>query len=313
MTTTADMEHLTRSELWSAQLKMELLDEMQAQKYVRWLTEFPDGDTFTIPSISSQGQTRNYVEDTEVQFDNLDTGEFQFSITDYISSGNYITEKAKQDAFYSAQLEAQFVPSQARAIAAHVEAKIMRLHDQQTASNLNAINGASHRWVAGGTSNSIIVEDFAKARYALQKANVPMVGLTALVDPSVVYTLETQTNFVNMSNNPMWEGITTQNNLSGMKFVKNVYGFDVYVSNYIDDVASETIDGRAATNAKANLFFSAVSNDVCPFIGAWRQMPKVDSGFDYKKQRTEYVTTARYGVKLYRPENLVTVLTQVNV
>lgn len=313
MTTTANMEHLTRSELWSAQLKQELLDEMQAQKYVRWLSEFPDGDTFTIPSISSQGQTRDYVEDTAVKYDNLDTGEFQFQITEYISSGNYITEKARQDAYYAAQLEAQFVPAQSRAIAAHVEAKIMRLHDQQTPGNLNTINGAAHRWVAGGTNNNITVEDFAKALYALNKANVPLVGLTALVDPSVAYTLMTQTNFVNMSNNPSWEGITTQTNLTGMKFVKNVYGFDVYTSNYIDDVASETIDGRAATSAKANLFFSAVSNDVCPFIGAWRQMPKVDSEFNKDYQRTEYVTTARYGVKLYRPENLVTVLTQVNV
>ena len=58
----------------------------------------------------------------------------------------------------------------------------------------------------------------------------------------------------------------------------------------------------------ANLFFSA-DQSILPFIGAWRQMPTVDSEYNKDEQREEYVTTARYGVKLYRPENFVTVLT----
>jgi hypothetical protein len=35
--------------------------------------------------------------------------------------------------------------------------------------------------------------DFAKARYALTKSNVPMRNLVAIVDPSTAYTIETQT------------------------------------------------------------------------------------------------------------------------
>ena len=46
----------------------------------------------------------------------------------------------------------------------------------------------------------------------------------------------------------------------------------------------------------------------CDWVGAWRQMPKVDGEFNKDFQREEYVTTARYGVKIYRPENLVTIL-----
>jgi hypothetical protein len=37
-------------------------------------------------------------------------------------------------------------------------------------------------------------------------------------------------------------------------------------------------------------------------------MPEVDTEYNKDFQRTEFVTTARYGVKLYRPENLVVVL-----
>ena len=51
---------------------------------------------------------------------------------------------------------------------------------------------------------------------------------------------------------------------------------------------------------------------VLPFVGAWRQMPQVDSEYNKDFQREEYVTTARYGVKLYRPENLVCVLTDTD-
>jgi hypothetical protein len=105
-----------------------------------------------------------------------------------------------------------------------------------------------------------------------------------------------------------------------MKFVKNIYGFDVYTSNFLADVTDNALKDRSGAGAvdfsssagKANLFFSA-ANDVMPLVGAWRQMPEVYSEFNKDFQRTEFVTTARYGVKHYRPENTVTVVTTPNV
>jgi hypothetical protein len=107
-----------------------------------------------------------------------------------------------------------------------------------------------------------------------------------------------------MSNNPQWEGVVSSGIATGMRFVKNIYGFDVYTSNY-------TAAGTTSAVAQ-NMFFSA-AGDVLPFVGAFRQMPKVDSEFNKDFQREEYVTTARYGVKLYRPENLVVCETAVGV
>lgn len=307
--TTSNTDHLIRSEIWSNELKEVLEDELQGTGYVRWLTEFPDGTTFTIPSIG-QGTVRDYNENEPVVYDALDTGEFQFSITEYLSSATYITNKAKQDLFYMNELVSSFVPKQARAIQEHVETSIMNLAMSQTADDLNNINGAPHRFVGSGTNEVIALADFAKALYSLKKANVPQTNLVAIVDPSVEYTLNTLTNLTNVSNNPMWEGIITSGIANGMRFVKNIYGFDVYTSNYLPD-ANETIDGVTTAAGKANLFFSAAP-DVLPFIGAWRQMPTVDSEYNKDKQRDEYVTTARYGVKLYRPENLICVLTDTD-
>lgn len=306
---TGNSEHLIRSEVWSSQLKEVLEDELQAQQYVNWMSEFPDGTTFTIPSIG-QAQVDDYVEDTAVKYRALDTGEFQFTIDQYKSSGHYITNKNKQDSFWMSQLVSAFVPKQARAILEAVETKILALESEQTSADLNNINGAPHRFVASGTNEVFTVADFAKARYSLKKANVPDTDLIAIVDPSVEYTINTLTNISNISNNPRWEGIVSSGIATGMKFISNVYGFDVYTSNYLAD-ANETVDSVTTAAGKANMFFSA-SPDVLPFVGAWRQMPQVDSEYNKDFQREEYVTTARYGVKLYRPENLVCVLSDTD-
>ena len=93
-----------------------------------------------------------------------------------------------------------------------------------------------------------------------------------------------------------------------MRFITNIQGFDVYVSNFLKKNVNETIDGKTTASGVANLFFSA-SQDVLPFVGSVRQAPKVDSDYNKDLQRDEYVTTARWGMKLYRPENLVTIIT----
>ncbi|KKM18511.1 hypothetical protein LCGC14_1664920 [marine sediment metagenome] len=243
--TTASGALLKRSEIWASQLKEVLQDELNAQGWVNWLSEFPDGDTFTIPSIG-ESTVRDYVEDTEIVYDALDTGEFQFTITEYLSSGLYITEKARQDLFYASQLEASFVPSQARALAEKVETDVLALgaggaSGGQTAADTNSINGAEHRFIGTGTNETFAVADAAKALFGLKKANVPSTSLIAIVDPSVEYELNTLTNIVNMSNNPRWEGIIETGIGSGMRFIKNIFGFDFYVSNYLQPLTRRSL------------------------------------------------------------------------
>jgi len=317
--TTGNVSNLTRSEVWSSEIKEILRDEMMAQKYVRMLEGFPDGDQFNIPSIG-QAQVDDYSEDQAVKYRPMDTGEFNFTITEYLSSATYITKKARQDMFYMNELVSRFVPEQERAIMAHFETTTLASAEAGISANSNeSIDGIEHRWAAGGTGAVITVEDFARARYALKKANVPDRNLVAVVDPSVEFTLNTLSNLVDVSNNPRWEGIVSDGIATGMKFVKNVYGFDVYCSNYLKDITDSALPTAAnanidfsSVNGKANLFFSADSS-ASPFVGAWRQMPEVDFEYNKDYQRDEFVTTARYGVKLYRPENMVRIVSKTNV
>jgi hypothetical protein len=312
----ADTQRLIRAEVYSSELKDILRDEMQAQRYVRMLDGFPDGDTFTIPTIGKT-TVSDYTEDAQVAYVPMDTAEFSFTVDKYLQSGSYITKKAAQDSFYSAQLEARFVPEQERAIMEHFEATTFAAPEVGvTANSAETLDGVAHR-VSGGNAGVLQLEDFAWARYALKKSNVPDRNLVAIVDPSVEYQLNTLTNLVNVSNNPMFEGIVRDGVATGMRFVANVYGFDVYTSNYLKTTVADSAllekDGTTANdfstnNGVANLFFSADAT-ANPFVGAWRQMPEVDYEYNKDFQRHEYVTTARYGVKKYRPEGIVTIVT----
>lgn len=319
--TTVNTDVLIRSELWSNQLKRVLEDDLNAMQYVNWI-DFPDGNTMTIPSIGTLDAS-DYVEDTAIEYTPMDTGEFQFSITTYKQSATYITNKQRQDSYMSAQLEASFVPSENRAIMTSLEADILRqgqpgTPNGQVAGNANKINGADHRWVGSQVVNgndTLGFKDFAKARHSLKRANVPDTNLIAIVDPSVEYTFNTLSPTLDVTYNPMWDGIISSGIATGMKFSRNIYGFDVYVSNYLSEItAAETINAKTASiGAKANLFFSAAPGMEKPFIGAMRQAPKVDGEYNKDFQREEYVTTARWGVKLYRNENFITILTETDV
>jgi len=110
----------------------------------------------------------------------------------------------------------------------------------------------------------------------------------------------------------MWEGIIRDGITTGTKFKYNVFGFDVYESNYLETSLNETIGGLTTAAGVGNLFFSATPGDTLPFVGLIRQPPKVESEFNKDLQREEYVTTCRYDFKLYRPENIVVVLTDTD-
>jgi hypothetical protein len=273
-------------------------------------------DTFHIPSIGD-AQVDDYVEDTDVRYRPLDKGEFLFTITEYISSGHYITKKAMQDLFYANQLLSSFVPKEERALMERLEGDIFALQGKQTAANANLINGFAHRYAASGTSGALAISDFSYANLAFNKANVPATGRIAVVDPVAAYDLENLQNIVNLSNNPMWEGVVRDGISTGMRFRFNIMGWDVYVSNRVDTITTETLADAGGNNVnvagfKANLFL-CTAPEAQPFVGAWRQMPEVDEEYNKDKQRWEFVTTARYGLDLYRPESMIVIPSRATV
>lgn len=313
--------HLTRTLLWQAQLKSIFEDELYAQKFVKMLTDFPDGDTINIPSIG-QAEVKDYVENEPIEFTGLDTGNFTFTIDQYKSSATYLTDKHAQDSFYTSQLMSAFVPAQARAIGKSVEVNILKQGvptttggaGGMTTADLNNINGQPHRFVGSGTNEIIAIADFQKAGLSLDMANVPAEGRVALVDPTVAFALGALTSVTNATNNPQWSNVVTGGIMSGLTRLNlNVFGFDVYVTqNLHKNTAGETIDSKTTIAGAANNMFFSTAGDAMPIIGAVRQPPRVETERNILRQRQEWVTTARYSHKLYRKEGLVVVVTDVD-
>ena len=301
-------QHLIRSNIWSGQLRELRLEELMAQRYVE-MVDFPDGTTMNFPIIG-QMEAHDFAEGQSVTYTSMDTGNFTFTVTQYKSSATYVYTKYLHDSMYMRRVVGTFVPKMNRALSVAMEARILDIGPSgQTASGLNTINGGDHRFVASGTSQVMAPKDFARAKYALEMANVPMTNLVAVVHPSVAYAIETLPNFVNFSSpNPQWTGIVSTGLSTGMRFIRNIYGFDVYVSHYLKTSAGETIDSVTVNSSGVhNLFFSATP-DYLPFLGTVRQAPKVDSEYNKDLQREEYVTTCYYDYALQHPDNLVVVL-----
>ena len=305
-------EHLVRTELWSSELKDILQEQLMGTKYVRMLNGFPDGNQFTIPSIGELPM-REVAENTPVTYDAMDTGEFTFSIDRYVESATYITDKAKQDSYYAGQLIGMFPSKMRRALDENLESSVFSLANTQTANDLNSINGASHRFVASGNSNTnLSLDDFAKAKYALDKAQAGGTRV-AIIDASQEYVFNTLVGAQAFINNPQFQGIVNGgfvNEVTGMRFIRSFFGFDVYVSNFLATPTDTAINSVNVPTAPVTNIFMSVGGDLTPFVGAYRQMPRVEYERNKDLRRDEYVMNARFGLKLYRPECLVSVITK---
>jgi hypothetical protein len=304
---TSNNASLVRTNIWANEIKDVLQEELMLDTHVRWITEFPDGDTLNIPTLSEM-TVRNYSEGAQVTLDDPTTGNFTLTIDKYYQSGFKIPEKFKQDSFYVNQATTNFVSKLTRALMEQKESDIANLQTDQTASDPNTINGVDHRFVATGTSNAMTLADFQKAKLALDKGKTMRGGRRAFVDPSVTYQLQQVSNVIQQDvyggNAHIREG------MNGTVFVGRFAGFDLYESLFLDNAIAQTITATApnsgaltSTAAWANMFVAEEA-----FIGAMRAMPDMRVWEDDNTRSTVYHVTCRYGIKLYRPESFVVVL-----
>ena len=309
--TTQNTQALIRGEVWQVQLEEILHENLMGVPFVRQV-EFPDGTQFTMPSIGTP-LVRDLPEGSELTFDALDTGEVSITMNAPVVAANSLSQILMEDALWAAEAIASVPVEQAQAIMERFETDTLALCMNQSGgvSNANNINGVAHRKIGTGTNETMAVKDFAFAGYSLQKAKVSRKNLVAIVDPSVGFALETATNLTNVSNNPRWEGIIETGITENFRFVRNVFGFDVFESNMLPTM-NETIGGLTTTAGKANIFSSLARPSIAPFVLAWRRHPILVAEWNNKKKQTEIDTTARWGSGLVREENIVVIGTDTD-
>ena len=308
--------HFHRNEIFNTMLKEPFRDEtFVGNNWVNMIGDFTDGANYKINSVGDL-TIDQMAEATSLPDRRPDSGQFVFNINEFVGVKVPFTDVFLEDDFMAPQVLSTIPERMTRAFNEYFESRVLRLQRQQTNNNGNSINGAYHRFTANGSSRAITLADIAYARYALQKANVPLVNLVAIVDPSFEFNTNITANLVSLDNNPQWQGIIETGmggGNTGMRFIRNIYGFDIYTSNYLDTEAaaeSSLTDYLGNTTATVagdvcNIFFSAASKMDLPFIGAWRRRPSIKSWRDEDKETEYHQMSARFGLNLYRPENLV--------
>ena len=314
---TKDNAAAIKAEVYSAVLREALEPELVAMNYVDVITSFPDGEKWQDVEIGG-ATVSDYHEGEEIDFNGLDIKTREFEINEYVNSGHYVTAKFMQDSYLASQIMAKVSGIEARAIAADLEEKIFKLANKQTLNNANIYNDMQHRFVAGDATAGwgvLTPEDFAYASVALNK--VYYTGPRIAIIPSFQeYKIVSNPRIkASLSYNPKFEGIVRDGAMTGMKFAFNIYGWDVYTSEFLPQTSGETSlkdkDGAQSFSALNNcgeaiLFTNIV--DRRPFRMAWRQMPKFEGSWNMHKQREEYVTVARYGLDLGDKENMIVIL-----
>lgn len=314
------LNHFHRNEIFNTMLKEAFRDELfVGNNWVNMIGDFTDGANYKINSVGEL-TIDQMSEATSLPDRRPDSGQFVFNINEFVGTKVALTDVFFEDDFMAPQVLATLPDRMTRAFNEYFETRVLRLQRQQTLNDTNTINGGKHRFTASGTGRSITLEDIAYARYSLQKAGVPMVNLVAIVDPSFEFNTNIS-SIVTTDFNPQWQGIIETGIGTGLRFIRNIYGFDFYVSEYLDtldanEAALETYDGdttQANVGDKANIFFSAADRMDLPFIGAWRRRPVVKSWRDEDKETEYHQMSSRFGLNLYRPENLVVCLSSTTL
>jgi hypothetical protein len=307
-----------------SQMLMESLEDGYLPEGLhRDVTDFGDGDTLQIPTIGEMSLF-DLVEGQPTPTGAISTGNIGLSITEHKGVAGSISDKLKEDGYKAAAVESAIVPSALRSLKQAFETNLLAqavstVNGIITLSDPNTIAGVDHRWIANGTNNTITIEDFIQAKLAMDKANVPEEGRVAIVDPMCEAACNAIANLVNASNNPQFEGIVNTGFSKGRKFIRNIYGFDIWVSNRLPRIASESITagtgsvGAATITDGVNNVFMCLADDQCkPFMGATRRMPRVEGYRNVSERQDEFHITSRWGMAPQRGETLVSIITSAN-
>lgn len=298
-----------------------LPDYQLPEGFYRDVSDFGTGTTLNIKTVGTV-TIQDAAEDVPLVFNPIDTGTITLTITDYVGDAWRVTDDLREDGSQIDSLMAMRAVESTRALATQHESRFLTVANAaQTAANLNLVNTRPHRWIGGGsgiTTRTMSLSDIVSMKLAFDKALVPEMGRIAIVDPIVEASLNSLTNLVNVSNNPMFEGLVTEGFARNHKFIKNIFGFDFYTSNHLPQLtATEAINaatyGLANTTAQigdyANLFMCVADDSCKPIMHAWRRAPKTEGWREHTLRSDNFQVTSRFGLGAQRMDTLGVILT----
>jgi len=286
---------------------MNLQDGLLGEQYYRNVADFGSGDTLNIPTIGSV-TIQEGSENEAFTYNPIDTGRVTLAITDYVGDAWFVTDDMREDGYNVDALMAARSAESTRALQENFETRFLAVANAaQTNANANEINGFAHRIGSAETNDIFDTSHLVSMRLAFDKANVPMQGRVFIADPVVEATLN---NLITITNDvtPFAADILRSGMASGMRFVGQLYGFDIILSNRLP--TGDFSDGtNAVTGAVANIAMCVLDDQTKPVMGAWRRQPRVEGERNKDLRRDEFVVSSRFGLGAQRVDTLGVIIT----
>jgi len=307
MQLTTNSTAFIEAEQYSSFILMNLHDGLLGEEFYRNVGDFGSGSTLNIKTIGSV-TIQEASEDTPLDYNPIESGEVTLSITDYVGDAWFVTDDLREDGAQVDSLMAARGAESTRAIQENFESRFLAVaNSAQTDSDPNTINGFAHRIASSETNDVFALSQLIKTRLAFDKANVPGEGRVLIVDPVVEATLN---GLVSITNDvsPFAKDILNTGMASGMRFVQQLFGFDIILSNRLPKGSFG--DGtNTVADGVANIAMCVLDDQCKPIMAAWRRQPKVEGERNKDRARDEFVTRARWGLGPQREDTLGVIIT----
>lgn len=295
------------AEQYSAFILRNLHDGLLPGIMYRNVTDFGSGTTLNIKTIGSV-TIQDGAEEVPFEYSPIESGEVTLSITDYVGDSWYITDELREDGSQVEALLTARASESTRAIQEVFESRFLRKCNTSQVNNAaNLVNGFAHRIASAEPNNVIDLDHFIKMKLAFDKANVPMAGRVAIVDPVCAATLDRLATITH-DVTPFGQKILENGFDRDHQFLMNLYGWNIITSNRLDKGSFG--DGTTTvSDGVANVFMSLADDNTKPIMAAWRRMPRVESERNKDLRRDEFTHSARWGFGTQRVDTLGIVIT----
>lgn len=311
--TTMNTPAFINDEVYSSIILEQLTDQLLPIDFSRDISDFQKGTTYNIKTLGDV-EIQEVTENTPIVFSPIDSGTITLNITDYVGDGWFVTDELMEDGTQVDALMAARLRKSSRAMSEFYETKFLEAAaGVQTAADPNLVNGVPHRYILETMSSQNVLNAFNVMKYTFDKAETPLSGRVAIVDPAFEHILnDGYTVDGAVQYNPQFAGMVTEGFRKSHKFIRNIYGWDIWTSNRLPNIASESIDNSAitggatttVTDGVANIFMCLDSDDTKPILSAWRKRASVESERDFHLRRREYQTYSRFGLGAQRVDTL---------
>lgn len=290
------------SEQYSAFILRNLHDGLLPEALYRNVSDFGSGTTLHIKTVGTV-TIQDGAEEVPFDYSPIESGEVTLTITDYVGDAWYVTDELREDGAQVEALMAARSQESTRAIQETFETRFLRkCNTSQTNANANLVNGFAHRISSTAGSNVAQLNDFILMKLAFDKANVPMAGRLAIVDPVVGATLDKLIS-IGRDVTPFGANILANGFAREHQFLMNLYGWNIITSNRLQTGSFSDGTTTVATGV-ANVFMCVADDNTKPIMGAWRRMPKVEGERNKDLRRDEFVTSCRWGLGTQRVDTL---------